>query len=48
MKKGKFLKQLDVNKIDTVLIKLNSLSDSEFIFLHNQDTVTVEKLSEGI
>ncbi|VFP81359.1 transaldolase [Buchnera aphidicola] len=48
MKKDKFLKQLDVNKINTVLIKPSPLSESEFRFLHNQDAMAVEKLSEGI
>lgn len=43
-----FHKKLDVKKISTVSCKPVPISESEFRFLHNQDAMAVEKLSEGI
>ncbi|VFP84828.1 Transaldolase A [Buchnera aphidicola (Cinara splendens)] len=44
----KFNRKLDINKISTISSKPIPLSESEFRFLHNQDAMAVEKLSEGI
>ncbi|VFP85650.1 Transaldolase A [Buchnera aphidicola (Cinara pseudotaxifoliae)] len=43
-----FNKKLDIKKISTVSFKPTPISESEFRFLHNQDAMAVEKLSEGI
>ncbi|VFP78043.1 Transaldolase A [Buchnera aphidicola (Cinara cuneomaculata)] len=43
-----FTKKLDASKIDTVATQPVPLTESEFRFLHNQDAMAVEKLSEGI
>ncbi|ABJ90535.1 transaldolase [Buchnera aphidicola] len=48
MKKDILIKKLDVKKITKVNTKPNALSESEFRFLHNEDAMAVEKLSEGI
>ncbi|VFP77633.1 transaldolase [Buchnera aphidicola] len=44
----KFNRKLDIDKISTISSKPTPLSESEFRFLHNQDAMAVEKLSEGI
>ncbi|VFP80982.1 Transaldolase A [Buchnera aphidicola (Cinara kochiana kochiana)] len=43
-----FARKLDATKIVTVVDQPIPLSESEFRFLHNQDAMAVEKLSEGI
>ncbi|VFP83532.1 transaldolase [Buchnera aphidicola] len=43
-----FTKKLDSTKINTLSNKPIPLSEPEFRFLHNQDAMAVEKLSEGI
>ncbi|WP_075433679.1 transaldolase [Buchnera aphidicola] len=48
MKKGDIIKKLDAKKISKSKDKPIPLSESEFRFLHNQDAMAVEKLSEGI
>ncbi|MGI4816870.1 MAG: transaldolase [Janthinobacterium lividum] len=44
----KFNRKLDINKISTISSKPKPLSEPKFRFLHNQDAMAVEKLSEGI
>lgn len=48
IKQNKLVKKLDEKVIKKIYKKPNPLLESEFRFLHNQNAMAVEKLSEGI